>query len=117
MPTLYMTIRNDDCPNGVLCPDLESARQFSVSVDLGMSWTPRQNVQVPDCGNKGSVLATSDGNALVLSTSASCVNRKWEKPAKPSHACNHGFLRPQNHLLKFGHDCFCGRREPDSVRL
>ena len=41
--------------------------------DLGQHWSPRANVQVPDCGNKGSVLAL-DGN-LILSTSASCVNR------------------------------------------
>ena len=73
IPTLYMTIRNDDCPNGLLCPGLESARQFSLSTDLGQSWSPRTNVQVPDCGNKGSVV-TLDGN-VILSTSASCVNR------------------------------------------
>ena len=28
---LYMTIRNDFCPNGVECPGLQSARQFSLS--------------------------------------------------------------------------------------
>ena len=44
-----------------------------VRSDLGQHWSPRANVQVPDCGNKGSVLAL-DGN-LILSTSASCVNR------------------------------------------
>ena len=30
-PVIYMTIRNDFCPNGVECPGLQSARQFSVS--------------------------------------------------------------------------------------
>ena len=89
-PTLYMTIRNDDCPNGLRCPGSESARQFSTSTDLGQSWKPRANVQVPDCGNKGSVLSDprsgggrgqyGDGSGttpatLILSTSASCVNR------------------------------------------
>ena len=36
-PTLYMTIRNDNCPNGVLCPGLESARQFSISTVSAMA--------------------------------------------------------------------------------
>ena len=76
-PRLYMTIRNDDCPNGIRCPGSESARQYSTSTDLGQSWAPRANVQVPDCGNKGSVLRDprGDGATLILSTSASCVNR------------------------------------------
>lgn len=42
--------------------------------DIGETWTPRQNVQVPDCGNKGSVV-TALGGDLILSTAASCVNR------------------------------------------
>jgi sialidase-1 len=90
--TLYMTIRNDDLHStGYACSNTSAGhhnltyncdghRQFATSTDRGLSWTDRLNVDVPDPGCKGGVvaapaLAPAHSNALVLSTSASCMHR------------------------------------------
>eukprot|EP00038_Savillea_parva_P014906 m.12358 g.12358 ORF g.12358 m.12358 type:complete len:569 (-) comp2940_c1_seq1:138-1844(-) len=69
VPALYMTIRNDKPVRP------EGNRQFSLSHDQGLTWSPRENVQVPDPNCKGSVVQWKEGNGLVLATSASCTGR------------------------------------------
>ena len=90
--SLYMTIRNDDLHStGFACSNTSAGhhnvtyncdghRQFATSTDRGLTWTDRLNVDVPDPGCKGGVvaatgLAPAHSNALVLSTSASCARR------------------------------------------
>ena len=90
---LYMTIRNDDVHStGYDCSNTSAGhyntsyncdgnRQFATSTDRGVTWSDRLNVEVPDPGcasgvvAAGRALAPAHGNALVLSTSASCTSR------------------------------------------
>eukprot|EP01052_Picozoa_sp_SAG31_P008739 SAG31_NODE_446_length_15587_cov_29.651989_2_plen_1247_part_00 len=75
-PSLYMTIRNDDVVGpGWCCQGSEGGRQYSLSFDMGQTWSKRSNVQVPDSGTKGSVLWDVQADHLLLSVAACCVNR------------------------------------------
>eukprot|EP00039_Didymoeca_costata_P011870 m.168437 g.168437 ORF g.168437 m.168437 type:complete len:77 (-) comp15317_c0_seq14:24-254(-) len=62
-----MTIRND------LARAPEGVRQYSLSKDLGLTWSTPLNVQVADPNCKGSVVQWKRGGGMVLSTAASCV--------------------------------------------
>jgi sialidase-1 len=94
--TLYMTVRNAG-PKA-----LEGNRQFSLSHDQGLSWSPRQNVQVPDPNCKGGVVQWPGGNGLVLSTSASCVGRVNQTiflslgNGVPGSWLHHQFISPES---------------------
>ena len=51
-PVLYMTIRNDEF--GASYP--QGGRQMSTSTDGGLTWSPQENVQVPDPNCKGGIV-------------------------------------------------------------
>ena len=69
-PKIYMTIRYDAANGGP-----GAHRRFSTSSDEGLSWSPMQDVQVPDPGCKGSVVQDQKGSNMILSTPASCSGR------------------------------------------